>query len=210
MKIDTKLESTRWGKGRGEAIKREEVNETGRESKQEKGRDKGRTHEASWLAFISTAQKMFSPTLCTREEGPFSCSEALCRQKNSVNLPMTRLDDTMNNTEFTMPDPGVFEIQPEDQRSALLYQQALKSHNEARTLCETLVGFQAQLGDTWAQLLQAGDERLEQNKLLREAMGALRDAASDRHPSLGVAGEVKVNTKQPWVAAPCTFNGDSQ
>jgi hypothetical protein len=116
----------------------------------------------------------------------------------------------MNNTEFTMPDPGVFEIQPEDQRSALLYQQALKSHNEARTLCETLVGFQAQLGDTWAQLLQAGDERLEQNKLLREAMGALRDAASDRHPSLGVAGEVKVNTKQPRVAAPCTFNGDSQ
>ena len=103
----------------------------------------------------------------------------------------------MNNNEFTMPDPGVFGVQPEDQRSALLYQQALKSHNEARTLHETLMGLQAQLGDVRAQLLQAGDERLEQNKLLREAMGALRDAASDRRPSLGAAGEVKVNTKQP-------------
>jgi hypothetical protein len=108
---------------------------------------------------------------------------------------MTQLDDTMNNNKFTMPDPGVFEIQPEDQRSALLYQQALKSHNEARTLHETLAGFQAQLGDTCAQLLQAGDEQIEQNKLLREAMGALRDAASDCCPSLGTSGKVKVNTK---------------
>jgi hypothetical protein len=116
----------------------------------------------------------------------------------------------MNNTEFTMPDPGVFEIQPEDQHSALLYQQALKSHNEARSFHETLAGLQAQLGDARAQLLQAGDERLEQNKLLREAMGALHDAASNCCPSLGASGEVRVNTKQPRVAAPCTFNGDSE
>jgi hypothetical protein len=116
----------------------------------------------------------------------------------------------MNNTEFTMPDPGVFGIQPEDQHSVLLYQQALKSHNEARTLHETLLGLQAQLGDARAQLLQAGDERLEQNKLLREAMGALRDAASECRPSLGGSGEVKVNTKQPQVAAPRTFNVDSE
>ncbi|KAJ7920590.1 hypothetical protein B0H13DRAFT_2319315 [Mycena leptocephala] len=83
-------------------------------------------------------------------------------------------------------------------------------HNEAHTLHGTLVGLQAQLGDARAQLLQAGDERLEQNKLLREAMSTLRDAASDCCPSLGTSGEVKVNTKQPRVAAPRTFNGDSE
>jgi hypothetical protein len=109
-----------------------------------------------------------------------------------------------------MPDPGVFEIQPEDQHSALLYQQALKFHNEARTLHETLAGLQAQLGDARAQLLQAWDERIEQNKLLREAMSALRDVASDHCSSLGTSGEVKVNTKQPRVAALCMFNGDSE
>jgi hypothetical protein len=59
----------------------------------------------------------------------------------------------MNNNEFTMPDPGVFEIQPEDQRLALLYQQALKSHNEVRTLHETLTGLQGQLVDARTQLL---------------------------------------------------------
>jgi hypothetical protein len=53
----------------------------------------------------------------------------------------------MNNNEFTMPDPGVFEVQPEDQCSQLLYVQALKVHNETRTLKETLSGLQAQLGD---------------------------------------------------------------
>jgi hypothetical protein len=41
-------------------------------------------------------------------------------------------------------------------------------------------------------------------------MGALHEAAQDRCPALGAAGEVKVNTKQPRVAAPCTFNGDSE
>jgi hypothetical protein len=40
-------------------------------------------------------------------------------------------------------------------------------------------------------------------------MGALCDA-SDRRPVPGTTGEVKVNTKQPRVAAPCTFNGDSE
>jgi hypothetical protein len=37
----------------------------------------------------------------------------------------------MSNTKFTMLDPAVFEVQPEDQRLVLLYQQALKAHNEA-------------------------------------------------------------------------------
>ncbi|KAJ7933028.1 hypothetical protein B0H13DRAFT_2307306 [Mycena leptocephala] len=63
-----------------------------------------------------------------------------------VNLPTTRLDDTMNN-EFTMPDPGIFEIQSGNQRSQLLYVQALKTHNKAHTIKETLSGLQAQLGD---------------------------------------------------------------
>ena len=46
----------------------------------------------------------------------------------------------MDNTEFTMPDPGTFEVQPEDQRSALLYQQALKAHNDALMIRETILG----------------------------------------------------------------------
>jgi hypothetical protein len=108
---------------------------------------------------------------------------------------MTRLDDTMSNTKFTMPDPGIFEVQAEDQRSALLYQQALKAHNEALSLCKTISGLQTQLRDAHAQLIQASDKQIEQNKLLTEAMGMLRDAAQDRRPSLGVAREVKVNTK---------------
>jgi hypothetical protein len=58
--------------------------------------------------------------------------------------------------------------------------------------------------------MQASDEQIKQNKLLMEAMGALRDAAHNHCSSLGVAREVKVNTKQPWVAAPCMFNGDSK
>jgi hypothetical protein len=64
----------------------------------------------------------------------------------------------MDNPEFTMPDPGTFGVQPEDQRSAFLYQQALKVHNEALMLRETISGLQTQLGDTRAQLLQASDE----------------------------------------------------
>jgi hypothetical protein len=89
----------------------------------------------------------------------------------------------MSNTEFTMPDPRVFKIQPKDQRSALLYQQALKAHNEALSLCETILGLQTQLGDAHTQLMQASYEQIEHNKLLTEAMGALHDAAHNRHPS---------------------------
>jgi hypothetical protein len=74
----------------------------------------------------------------------------------------------MDNPEFTMPDPGTFEVQPEDQHSesALLYQQALKAHNDALMLRETILGLQTQLGDTHAQLLQASKERASQNHLL--------------------------------------------
>jgi CHAD domain-containing protein len=101
-----------------------------------------------------------------------------------------------------MPDPGVFETQSESQCSELLYVQALKTHNEAHHIRETISGLQSQLGEARDQLIRASNERIEQNKLLREAMGGLHDA-SDRRP---VTGEVKVNTKQPRVAAPRMFN----
>jgi hypothetical protein len=42
----------------------------------------------------------------------------------------------------------------------LLYQQALKAHNDALMLCETILGLQTQLGDTHTQLLQASEERV--------------------------------------------------
>jgi hypothetical protein len=92
----------------------------------------------------------------------------------------------------------------------LLYQQALKAHNDTLMLRKTILGLQTQLGDTHAQLLQASDERVAQNHLLAKAMGALREAAQNCRPTLGATGEVKVNTKQPRVAAQRTFNRDSE
>lgn len=81
----------------------------------------------------------------------------------------------------------------------------LKAHGENLILRETLSEMQA-------QALQASEEKISQNQLLAEAMRTLRDATSthERCPSLSAGGEVKVNTKQPRVAAPRMFSGDSE
>jgi hypothetical protein len=104
-----------------------------------------------------------------------------------------------------MPDPDIFAAHTETQHLELLYQQALKAHGENLILRETLSGLQA-------QALQASEERVSQNQMPAEAMCMLRDTTSthEQRPSLSSGGEVKVNTKQPRVAAPRMFSGDSE
>jgi hypothetical protein len=118
---------------------------------------------------------------------------------------MTQLDDTMSENIFTMLDPSIFAAQTETQHLELLYQQALKAHGKTLALRDTISGLQA-------QALQASEEKVSQNQMLAEAMHMLRDATSTHewHPSLSTGGEVKVNTKQPRVAAPHMFSGDSE
>lgn len=107
---------------------------------------------------------------------------------------------------FTMPDPEHFASQEPDQRTELLYQQALKAHNET-------VGLRAAMNDITSQLLEQSNERTAHYTMLAEALSLLRDAtesAASRGVRTTGSGEVKVNTKQPRVAAPRVFGGDSE
>lgn len=113
---------------------------------------------------------------------------------------------TPGQGEFTMPDPGDFANENIDQRSALLYQQALVAHQEAASLKHAV-------DELRTQVQLASSERAVSNTLLLEALQALRESHSanqSRQAGARGEGEVKLNTKQPRVAAPRTFGGDPE
>jgi hypothetical protein len=115
-------------------------------------------------------------------------------------------------TEFTMPQPEVFESETVDSRTGLLYRQAHQSHAEIRELHGQIATVQDLLTSVHGKLDALNHERTAQNSLLAEAMTALTSA----HTVIGqgtlhaTGGEVKLNTKQPRVAAPRMFGGDSE